>query len=107
MIPTSIYFSEVRLVNGYSKSLRAVIQNLNVELTESMRLRGHQQRIGEQKSENGMSRENPTAVSRADYSEEIRQLLNMTRGRELPGMFNSLIVGDLFRDQSKSWKNLA
>ena len=102
-----MFFEEARSINGYSKRLRAVIQNLNVEFAGSMRLRGHQRRIVEQKSENDESRENLTAISRADYIEEIRQLLNITRGRELPGMFNPLIVGDLFRDQSKPWENLA
>lgn len=101
------FFGEARSINGYSKRLRAVIQNLNVEFAKSMRLRGHQRRIVGQKSENDESKENPTVISRADYIEDIRQLLSITRGRELPGMFNPLIVGDLFRDQSKPWEKLA
>lgn len=101
------FFGEPRSTDGYSKRLRAVVQNLNVEFAESIRLRGQQRRIVEE----NVSSSNPTqdmeTVSRARFIDEIRELLNITRGRELPGMFNPLIVGDLFLEQSRPWERLA
>ena len=38
---------------------------------------------------------------------EIKDLLSITRGRELLGMFNPLIVSDLFFEQSQPWERLA
>lgn len=84
-----------------------MVQNFNFEFAESMRLRGHKRRIVDDQAENSKPGENPTTVSRRSYIEEIRQILNITRGCELPGMFNPLIVGDLFREQSGPWENLA
>jgi hypothetical protein len=36
----------------------------------------------------------------------VTELLKISRGRELPGMFNPLIVGDLFHEQSAPWERL-
>ncbi|KUL89118.1 hypothetical protein ZTR_06016 [Talaromyces verruculosus] len=41
------------------------------------------------------------------FLEEIRQLLNDSKGRELPGTFTPLLVGDLFIRQSTNWKPFA
>ena len=43
----------------------------------------------------------PGTISRAEFIEEIRDLLTMTKGRVLPGMFNPLIVGE------RPWEALA
>jgi hypothetical protein len=37
----------------------------------------------------------------------VRKLLSRSRGRELPGSFNPLLVGELFRDQSVRWEGFA
>lgn len=42
-------------------------------------------------------------MSRKDAIEWVRQLLIKSRGRELPGSFNPLLVGELSRDQSVNW----
>ena len=101
------FFGESRSADGYTKRLRAVVQNLNVEFAESMRLQGQRRRIVEGKSSSPVAVTNLQTVSRADFIHEIRELLIITRGRELPGMFNPLIVGDLFREQSQPWEPLA
>ncbi|OKL58398.1 hypothetical protein UA08_06379 [Talaromyces atroroseus] len=44
---------------------------------------------------------------RATFLQEIRQLLNDSKGRELPGTFTPLLVGDLFIRQSTNWKPFA
>jgi len=46
-------------------------------------------------------------MSRKDAIEWVRQLLIKSRGRELPGSFNPLLVGELSRDQSVNWETIA
>ena len=101
------FFGEPRSVDGYTKRLRAVIQNLNVKFAESIRLRGQQRRVVEGNIRPPNAAEGVKTVTRADFIDEIRELLSITRGRELPGMFNPLIVGDLFCEQSRPWEQLA
>ena len=102
------FFGDPRTKPGYAKRLRAVVQNLNVRFADTMRLQGQYRRIVDTDT---VSDTAPTAehkiVSRTDFIDEIRELLTITRGRELPGMFNPLIVGDLFCEQSRPWEALA
>lgn len=43
-------------------------------------------------------------VMRNDYLEDVKELLVICRGRELPGIYNPLVVGDLFSQQCKPWE---
>lgn len=106
------FFEDARSKAGYSKRLRAVVQNLNQDFAESMRVRGHFRHIVDDSmepvSENGFENSYHIAISRSNFiEEEIQPLLKRSRGRELPGMFNPLIVGDLFHEQAKPWEELA
>lgn len=100
------FFGDPRSVEGYAKRLRAVIQNLNKDFAETVRLRGQKRRIVDQ-TDTSNSDSDQNAISRADFIMEIKDLLSITRGRELLGMFNPLIVGDLFFEQSQPWERLA
>lgn len=105
------FFGSPRDLLNCNKRLRAGVQNLNLDFAQVMRLRGHNREILETKSHENFTPEGsqlaPKVVSRADFIQEIKILLKRSRGRELPGMFNPLIVGELFREQSKSWELLA
>lgn len=106
------FFEDARSKAGYSKRLRAVVQNLNQDFAESMRVRGHFRHIVDDTMEPVSEKffENPyrITVSRSNFiEEEIQPLLKRSRGRELPGMFNPLIVGELFHEQAKPWEELA
>jgi hypothetical protein len=107
------FFGDPRSQEGYSKRLRAVIQNLNLEFSEIMRKRGHQRHIvdladsdvsppGRSETAEG----GPEVISRSTFLDKVTELLKISRGRELPGMFNPLIVGDLFHEQSAPWERL-
>ncbi|KAH8674416.1 P-loop containing nucleoside triphosphate hydrolase protein [Tricladium varicosporioides] len=96
------FFGDPRSVEGYSKRLRAVIQNLNMEFAEIMRTHGHRRHI----SKTSSGPPEPETISRAKFLDEVMELLKRSRGRELPGMFNPLIVGDLFYEQSSPWEQL-
>ena len=96
------FFGDPRKADGYSKRLRAVVQNLNLAFAERMRLSGEYRRIVDSKRDKDLK-----TISRNDFIDEIRWLLKRSRGRELPGMFNPLIVGDLFFEQSRPWEDMA
>ncbi len=96
------FFGDPRSDEGYSKRLRAVVQNLNLDYAKQMRTRGHYREIVD-----AVKTKNYWQVTRDDFIEEIRELLIRSRGRELPGMFNPLIVSDIFYEQSKPWNRIA
>jgi GTPase SAR1 family protein len=93
---------------GYSKRLRAVIQNTCQDFAEAMRRKGHAKQIVEKvESSSSTPRDHPRQISRADYITEVMTLMKRNRGCELPGTYNPLIIGDLFYEQSKNWGDLA
>ena len=105
------FFGNPRDVLERVKRLRAGVQNLNIKFAQIMRLCGHSREIRETDSKNFPASEGSQlaseVVSRADFIQEIKVLLKHNRGRELPGMFNPLIIEELFREQSKKWEHLA
>ncbi|KAI9838389.1 MAG: hypothetical protein M1819_005658 [Sarea resinae] len=49
----------------------------------------------------------PKNLSRSDSLSWVKEILIRTRGRELPGNFNPLLIGELFWEQSENWRELA
>lgn len=95
---------------GYGKRLRAVIQQNLTDFADDMRQKGHTVEIVEYANEKPSGQKKPTApegISRSDYMEQVRQLMQRSRGRELPGTFNPLVVSELFSDQCAPWEELA
>ncbi|KAI1735636.1 dynamin family protein [Xylaria scruposa] len=85
---------------GYEQRLRAVIQNLSRDFAKSMTQSGHARNII---SSNGKA-PHPNPVDRDEFVKEVQEIMRRTRGCELPGRFNSLIITDLFLEQSKPWR---
>ncbi|KAH8655656.1 dynamin family protein [Xylariales sp. PMI_506] len=103
------FFEYSTTEDGHSRRLRAVIQNLNTEFAEGMRLRGHRRNFVDAAKPNKItpgSEKGPVTVSRASVLDEIAEILKRTRGRELPGTHDPLIIGDLFFDQASPWLSL-
>lgn len=96
------FFGDAMTVDGCNKRLRAIIQNLLSDFAKKMRVEGHSQEIVDRSAKGG----SPFKISRSDYTEHVQELMKNSRGRELPGTFNPLIIGDLFYEQSKPWKQL-
>jgi hypothetical protein len=99
--------------------LRAVVQYLNMGFAEEVRLKGHTFQIekdsGLEKAEgtakdvepwvtakNGArnTRNSPIKMQRQQAIKWISHIQERLRGRELPGVFNPMIIGHLFREQS-------
>ena len=112
------FFGDPSSDEEYSKRLRAVVQNLSRDFSELMRKKGHHRAIEGESTEGNATRMNgispkslsdlrPIVMCRADAIEWVRKLLVRSRGRELPGSFNPLLVSELFRDQSTPWERIA
>ncbi|KAF7587606.1 hypothetical protein BBP40_007005 [Aspergillus hancockii] len=100
------FFGSAHSESGYQKRMRAVIQNLSEDFAQIINENGHYRHIS-----NGESDEKTSNlqlfVTREQYLQHIERLLRRTRGRELPGTFNPMIVKDLFKEQSQPWQKIA
>lgn len=109
------------------RRIRAVVQSMNTGFSEKLRKTGHKYHIEmseapvltntnasetfpttdtPQKNLNTQSML-PIKKSRRDALGWVGQVLARTRGRELVGNFNPLLVGELFWEQSSKWHQLA
>jgi GTPase SAR1 family protein len=105
------------------RRLRAVVRGLNEEFVVNMSLHGRRRLIIDDSSKEQTTSERPTNstgiatqrqassereyITRSGLEKEITKLAPGFRGIELPGSSNPLLVGQLFRDQSKLWEKLA
>jgi len=113
------FFGSAKTEEGYQKRLRAVVQNTLTDFEEDMRLKGQTRVITETPLENQDIRlaSSQTSleshvltsdkISRSDYINEVRDLMRRSRGCELPGTFNPLIIGELFAEQCQPWRGIA
>jgi GTPase SAR1 family protein len=101
------------------RRLRAVIRQLNDYFADAMAIRGCRRKIVDRRSlfsKNDlqvaagnpyMDVWEPEVVERSSLEAEVAKQARNNRGIELPGNANQLLVGSLFRDQSKPWESLA
>lgn len=99
------FFGDAKTDDGYQKRIRAVIQNLNQKFTDNISLRGHFRHVLESEEPRSISKRQ-VLLKREEYVQQIGTLLKKTRGRELPGTFNPLIVKDLFQEQCGPWEEI-
>ncbi|KAM0293172.1 hypothetical protein ACHAPM_011662 [Fusarium culmorum] len=92
----------------FNRRLRAVIRRQLDVFSEEMRLSGHSQQIVDSESddENDIGCRDVPEISRSDLIKEVANRLVYGKGRELPGLFNPLIVNDLFVEQCTPWKRI-
>lgn len=102
---TPDFFGDAMNAEGYSKRLRAVIQDLLLQFAEIMSVEGRQRAIIDEDSLR-KTELSEREISRPVFIDNVVKLMKRSRGRELPGTFNPLIVGDLFYQQSKPWKTI-
>ncbi|RWQ94531.1 P-loop containing nucleoside triphosphate hydrolase protein [Paecilomyces variotii] len=98
---TDSFFGSAMTAVGYKRRLRAVISNMLSDFEENMHKHGKSKRIVGEADGNGENQ-----ISRSQFIDEVKILMRRSRGRELPGTFNPLIVGELFSDQCRPWKRL-
>lgn len=95
------FFGDASTNEGYRKRLRANVQNILTRFADTMRKDGHTYQIVDKTSP-----KHPGQISRQDYISKVNKLLTRSRGRELPGTFGPMIVGQLFLEQCKPWTRI-
>lgn len=107
-----------------NRRLRAAVQFLNLQFASEMRQYGHKYRIWSTEGTAGTNSKDdlpePDLIDAygfaTNYQEErsreeavdwVKQILVRTRGRELAGNFNPLLMSQLFREQSENWEEYA
>lgn len=100
------FFGDAKSEPGYQKRIRAVMQNLNLDFADNISRRGHCREVTESKHTSHISKE-VIPITRDQFIDRIQHLMKRTRGRELPGTFNPMIVSDLFLEQSAPWEAIA
>ncbi|PYH92305.1 hypothetical protein BO71DRAFT_451516 [Aspergillus ellipticus CBS 707.79] len=102
------------------RRLRAVVRDLNEYFAGAMNLRGSRRGVlgpAEQPLSPSklaiattgpyMHGWTPEYITRHDLEKKVSDQARRNRGIELPGTANPLLVGNLFRDQSKPWEEIA
>ena len=100
------FFGDAKSEPGYQKRIRAVMQNLNLDFAANIARRGHCREITDSKDTSHISKA-VTPITRDKFIDHIQHLMKRTKGRELPGTFNPMIVSDLFLEQSTPWEAIA
>ncbi|KAF2438824.1 dynamin family protein [Karstenula rhodostoma CBS 690.94] len=98
------FFGDATSESGYQKRLRAVIQNLNESFAKRMLERGHKYEITD--STEQTTDVQVTVIGKSAYMDHIEHVIRRTRGRELPGTYNSMVIADLFVEQSQPWPSI-
>ena len=101
------FFGDAKTDFGYRRRIRALVQNLNQEFADEMSKRGHSRQIVEAANAAKTISGKVTPITKDEFLDHIQQLMKRTRGRELPGTFNPMIVADLFLEQSALWEEIA
>ncbi|KAI1408675.1 P-loop containing nucleoside triphosphate hydrolase protein [Hypoxylon sp. FL1857] len=98
------FFEDAETSQGYQERIRAVIQNMNKVFADELVKRGHRREISSAKSQ---SSANPELITRDKFLDHVENMMQRTRGRELPGIFSPMVVADLFQQQSSPWEQIA
>lgn len=99
------FFGDVMSPSGYQKRFRAVVQNLNDEFAAELGSHGQLDRIV-LNSEDLNGKSGPNLFTRDQVIGKIIRMMERSRGRELPGLFNPMIVSDLFKEQITPWGDI-
>ena len=91
------FFGDLAGGQSRTRRFRAVVQNLNLAFAEKVRLNGQQINL----RGNGLEGRSDEVIS------WVRDTLISSRGRVLPGTFSPMLIGDLFRVQSKPWEKMS
>jgi hypothetical protein len=90
---------------------RAVIQSLNTKFAQEMRTKGKLYEVDSRDLGVGkFSKGDPSKAQHLSKSEALQwvhEVIVRTRGKELIGNFNPLVIGELFWEQSSKWEKLA
>ena len=100
------FFGTSEMTESCNARLRAGVWQLLTEFAEEIATVGHAVTIVDD-AKHASEKTTPRKVLRAEYMQQVKVMIKLSRGCELPGMFNSAVIGELFRKQAAPWKHLA
>lgn len=123
------FFAETNAQKGFEDSknmrrLRAAVQHLNQQFAIQMRRFGQKHRITATDNHAASNADRDVAEpelikqyaevgkhqpswTRTEAATWVKNLLIRSRGKELPGNFNPLLMSQIFKEQSQPWETLA
>ncbi|OLN97026.1 Interferon-induced GTP-binding protein Mx2 [Colletotrichum chlorophyti] len=93
--------------------LRATVHKRNSRFSDDVRTKGEKRtiRYGDPHAESDSDSTNEVSgqlrVTEDDMMTWVQQTYLKTRGRELPGNYNNVLLSELFHEQSSPWRNIA
>lgn len=105
--------------------LRAAVQNLNADFSKTMLTRGHWKKILEDKQKVSKNVDGKSVrvysdeehdsydlpaelasiiITRKEAVQWVKPIMQRSRGRELPGNYQPLVIGELFWQHSQPWE---
>jgi GTPase SAR1 family protein len=87
----------------YERRLRAVVQNSNDSFAAEVRTKGYKREILEE----GLEKTSDEQMTEEEAIAWVKPLILESRGRELPGTFNPMLISNLFWEQSEPWEKIA
>lgn len=98
------FFRSSDHAEGFEKRLRAKTKDVLTQFAETMRVKGHAVELVEDLPWNySYKGVGVDKVLKDNFYKKVQDRMRLNRGRELPGLFNPSIIGDLFLDQSSPW----
>ncbi|EGR44068.1 uncharacterized protein TRIREDRAFT_71103 [Trichoderma reesei QM6a] len=94
--------------------LRACVHESNTRFAAYMRDSGKRRQVVDTNTESGDSTDKEVTdttaqlqVSKAEMDQWVEKAYTRTRGKELPGNYNSALLAELFHEQSSRWPSIA
>ncbi|XXG95328.1 hypothetical protein Hte_001589 [Hypoxylon texense] len=104
---TGAFFEDAGTLRGYQQRIRATIQHMNKEFADELLARGHRREISSTvSSKKNSSSTGPELITRDDFLDHVQTMMRRTRSLELPGIFSTTVVADLFQQQSAPWEQI-
>ncbi|MCJ1232038.1 hypothetical protein MMC12_008719, partial [Toensbergia leucococca] len=113
----SVFFRNDR-ADGYSTRLRAQTHKHNARFATDMRQYAQKRRVidsqdrGSDETDESddlheITKEKQLLVTRKELMEWVKKVYQDSRGRELPGNYNHILMSELFHEQSSRWQQVA
>ncbi|PVH71731.1 putative dynamin GTPase [Cadophora sp. DSE1049] len=98
----------------HTTRLRAEVHRLNGSFATEMRENGQKRKLAvlapsdcsDQESESD-SEDGPLLVTQEEFHKWVKETYLRTRGRELPGNYNHVLLAELYHEQSSRWEGIA
>ncbi|RFU28102.1 hypothetical protein B7463_g8219, partial [Scytalidium lignicola] len=107
----SVFFG--RHDEEHSTRLRSVVHQRNTEFADYMRDNGQKRKIVTNRESDDSPEEEEEAdedqilVTESEMKTWVKEVYDSTRGKELPGNYNHVLLSELFHIQSSRWREIA